>query len=347
MERKERVGGERKEKKLIEFLELMTLKGRVTWCLMVCRCPRISPGPVPQQVHIAGLCRRACPMGRSVCPEGNSPSRLHTPPKQPRLRGMACLRWGWGTDKWSFLQIDTCPQSKHWQVNQREVEVPESWLHSGQERCGARHPHQPRVRLTRGKLTIISFPVGVTDGPGLTATALPVTACVTWAMPPASLFLGRLQHLSVTVAQPGPGPFCFPWAVCALVTRHKTPGVAKGPGVIKPLPRGCSRRSQLKVVLTLPAQSRAPAAGLSGPKPHTCTPHPLPSPKSSLTSVPPSEALFSSLPQPRPSTMLFLLLHFLISSQFAPTQLPLPEIPKVSESEVTQSCLSICNPHGL
>ena len=29
MERKERVGGERKEKKLIEFLELMTLKGRV------------------------------------------------------------------------------------------------------------------------------------------------------------------------------------------------------------------------------------------------------------------------------------------------------------------------------
>ena len=117
--------------------------------------------------------------------------------------------------------------------------------------------------------------------------------------------------------------------------------------MIKPLPRGCSRRSQLKVVLTLPAQSRAPAAGLSGPKPHTCTPHPLPSPKSSLTSVPPSEALFSSLPQPRSSTMLFLLLHFLISSQFAPTQLPPPEIPKVSESEVTQSCLTVCNPHGL
>lgn len=29
MERKERAGGERKEKKLIEFLELMSLKGRV------------------------------------------------------------------------------------------------------------------------------------------------------------------------------------------------------------------------------------------------------------------------------------------------------------------------------
>lgn len=124
--RKERAGGERKEKKLIEFLELMTLKGRVTWCLMVCPCPRISPGPVPQWVHITGLCRRARPTGRSVGPEGNSPSRPHTLLKQPRPRGMACLWWGCGTDRWSFLQINMCPQSKHWQVNQTEVEVPES-----------------------------------------------------------------------------------------------------------------------------------------------------------------------------------------------------------------------------
>ena len=55
MERKERVGGERKEKKLIEFLELMTLKGRVTWCLMVCPCPRISPGPVPSRSTSLGF----------------------------------------------------------------------------------------------------------------------------------------------------------------------------------------------------------------------------------------------------------------------------------------------------
>ena len=200
------------------------------------------------------------------------------------------------------------------------------------------------MRLTRGKLTITSFPV----------------ACYRRAWPdghsPASDCLCDLGHASsLPVLGPPPAslshrgtarawPFLL---VCALVTRHKTPGAAKGPGVVKPLPRGCSRRSQLKVVLTLPAQSRAPAAGLSGPKPHTCTPHPLPSPKSSLTSVPPSEALFSSLPQPRSSTMLFLLLHFLISSQFAPTQLPPPEIPKVSESEVTQSCLTLRNPHGL
>ena len=105
----------------------------------------------------------------------------------------------------------------------------------------------------------------------------------------------------------------------------------------KPLPRCSSRRgSQLRAVLTLPASSVLRAGVLVqaclGLNPTLVTPDPFPSPKSSLTLIPPSEDLFSSLPQPRSSAMLFLLLHFLVSFQFAPTQLPPSTIPKAIPS---------------
>ena len=177
------------------------------------------------------------------------------------------------------------------------------------------------------------FRCGVTDRPGLTAAALPGTACVTHAMSLASLLSGRPQHLSVAVAQPGPGLSTFHAVYVRLLPGRRPLGQLKSRGWwLSPCLAAAHAGG--------PAQSGSDAASSElragllrqvclGLNPTLVPPHLLPSPKSSLTSVPPSEALFSSLPQPRSSAMLFLLLHCLISSQFAPPQLPSPAMPKV------------------
>ena len=165
------------------------------------------------------------------------------------------------------------------------------------------------------------------------AAALPGAACVSHAMSLASLLSGRPQHLSVAVAQPGPGLSTFHEVYVRLLPGRRPLGQLKSRGWwLSPCLAAAHAGG--------PAQSGSDAASSElragllrqvclGLNPTLVPPHPLPSPKSSLTSVPPSEALFSSLPQPRSSAMLFLLLHFLISSQFAPPQLPSPAMPKV------------------